>query len=375
MQRIGILATFLVAAFTAMGAQNPPAPRTPPGKAAAAQPVPANRGAGLQFLGAYSAPQAIRETETGHTSARPPAPSTAARLRALTGTSGGDAATRLRRAMRDPQTPAQWFQVGIWCLAVARQASRALARQTPNSTWNRQLDAAALRWARSGEGEPAPAPAQTEWQQLRQTWRGAETPARLYQRARSAEALGAAAFQRAAQDPGLEARIDGLRALAASQADEFALAARAYRAGLALAPHDAALHAGLGELERSQRRYPAAARELAVAWRLNPRDPVTAFAYGDVLFRLNHPRRALRVLDRAVASAPRMLVARWTRAEVETSLGRDPAALRDYLAAQDADRSGKLQYQLARLYTRMGRPRAAAAAFGRSAAQRAARRR
>jgi tetratricopeptide (TPR) repeat protein len=276
--------------------------------------------------------------------------------------------------MRNPRTPAEWFRVGVLALAAARQASRALARSAPRSSWNQRLTAEAMRWAQ--DQRPGPLVSlRLSWRRLRAAWRRPATPANLYQRAHAAELLGGSALARAATNPALAARIDGLRALAASQADQIALAAREYRAGLALAPRNAALHSGLGQLERSQRRYPAAAQELAVAWRLDPNDAVTAFEYGDVEFRLNHPRRALRLLDRAVALAPGMLVARWTRAQVERALRQYPAALRDYLAARPVDRTGKLEYQLGRLYQRMGRRKLAAAAFRRSAAQRASSRR
>lgn len=373
MRSILLMALMISVGLQGLGAQKQSAtqPRQTPG-ASKTPPPTLGAGGALQFLGAYSAPKAIRETETGHTSAKPPSPAAWMRLREFTGGSrGGDVAAELRRAMLNPRTPSEWFRVGVLSLAAARQASRALARRAPRSVWNRRLTAQALRWAR-GVTPAQPAALRGSWRRLQEALRGTPTAANLYQRARAAEALGGAALGRAAREPALAARIDGMRALAASQADQIALAAREYRAGLALAPRSAALHAGLGELERAQRRYPAAARQLAIAWRLNPHDAITAFAFGDVEFRLNHPRRALRLLNGAVAMAPKMLVARWTRAEVEGAMGRYRAALRDYLAAQSADHSGKLQYELGRVYLRLGQRRLAAAAFHRSAAQRAA---
>lgn len=378
MQRV--LMTWAMAALLAgaAGAQAPGATKAPAAAPAASA---------LKFLGSYSAPAAIRESETGHTSARPPGPGEAERLRELTG--GADAGSLAQR-MRPPgpRTPGEWFQAGALALAAARAASRQLAEQAPRSRWNRRLTAQAIEWARTGGAMAARGPQRGQaagpadarnaaapsplaaWRALQRTNTRPATPAILYARVQAAEALSAAAFARAAAAPEYAARVEGIRALAASQADQFAAARRDYRAGLALDPGNAALHAGLGELERRQRRYAAAAPELAAAWRLNARDALTAFEFGDVEYRLNHPRHALRLLDQALALDPGMLLARWSRAQVEERLGQTRAALADYLTAQDADHSGRLQYQLGRLYLQMGQRALAAAAFQRSAAQR-----
>ncbi|MGH9527885.1 MAG: hypothetical protein ACRD2F_14490, partial [Terriglobales bacterium] len=66
------------------------------------------------------------------------------------------------------------------------------------------------------------------------------------------------------------------------------------------------------------------------------------------------------------------LVARWLRGQIEARLGQDRAALADYLAAQGADTTGELQYQLGRLYLRLGDRQRAAAAMAQSRRQRAA---
>lgn len=362
---------FLATAAGAQATGAKTAPAAAPAASSARGTAPVNA---LQFLGSYSAPAVIRESETGHTSARPPGPAEAARLRELTGASAGT----LDQIMQPPgpRTPGAWFQAGALALAAARAASRQLAMQAPRSAWNRRVTEQAVQWARSAAAaSPAggrTGPPLAAWRALRRASVGPATPADLYQRVQAAEALSAAAFARAAAAPQYAARIAGIRALAASQADQFATARRDYRAGLALDPANAALHAGLGELERRQRRYTAAEPELAAAWRLNPRDPLTAFEYGDVEYRLNHLSRAQRLLNRALALDPHLLLARWTRAQVEERRGETKAALRDYLAAQSADRRGRLQYQLGRLYLQMGRRQLAAAAFRRSRLQRQA---
>lgn len=382
-----------------------------PVKSAAARPAPAGKSqtpaassagtaSALQFLGTYSAPQAIEATETGHTSAPPPGPGAEARLAELE--ARGSAATAAPRAlspgsaararlalagigrlMAAPKTPEQWFAIGSTALDLARASSRALAAAAPHSVWNQSLQRAALEAAEhpsllqataSAPGDPAAA-----WRTLEAVGARPSSPALLYRQALAALALGDSAWARASAVPALAARIDGMRALAAEQGGDTARAARLYRAGLALAPADAALHASLGELAREQRQYQAAAVELRIARRLDTRDPVIAFELGDVEFRLGHPRAALPLLNQAVAQAPGhsglLQVARWSRARSEAALGQYPAALADFQAAAGADRSGALQYQLYRVYRKLGRKAEAAAALRRSQAQRAAARR
>lgn len=371
--------------------------------AKAATPGKAGAGVGdtataLQFLGAYTAPQAIEATETGHTSAAPPGPGTEARLAELAGNGNdaekaasavGEAASAratlayMARMMAASKTPEQWFAIGSAALSAARASSHALAEAAPTSAWNRRLNQAAVRSAEHrgpSNGPPTTAanPA-AELRKLQALAARPSSPAVLYQQALTALALSDAAFERAAVAPELAARIDGVRALATEEAGDPAVAARLYRAGLALAPKNAALHAGLGELDREQRRYRAALAELQTARHLNARDPVIAYELGDVEFRLGQPEAALPLLDQAVAQSSSMpsllLVARWSRARAEAALGRDEAAVADFQAAASADPGGELQYQLSVVYRKMGRAADAAAALHLSDAQRAASRR
>ncbi len=374
MARGRIVAVMVLAlAAAVLEGQNPPAPPAQHRAQPKAKSAP-NPAAALQFLGAYSAPAAIRSSETGHTSAAPPAPDAARRLREMAGQEASAAHPWREISRRLPRatTPEDWFRVGVLALAAARRDSRALARDGGNGPWNRRLTAAAVAASR-GPGGPAGAAAPEElWRRLEALRRQPATPHNLYRRVRAAEALGDAAFARAARAPKLAARVDGLRALAAAQADQVAAAAADYRAGLALDPGNAALHAGLGALLRNQRRYAAAEPELAAACRLNPRDAIARFELADANFHLGHIHRALREANGALALAPTMLVARWLRGQIEARLGQDRAALADYLAAQGADTTGELQYQLGRLYLRLGDRQRAAAAMAQSRRQRAA---
>ncbi|MGH9541287.1 MAG: tetratricopeptide repeat protein [Terriglobales bacterium] len=416
--RAGVLPTVFMATAIAASAQtqaSPPAGHHIAAANAAAKgeqrtaktatPGKAGAGAGdtataLQFLGAYTAPQAIEATETGHTSAAPPGPGTEARLAELAGDGsdaekaasarsvGGAASARasvahIARMMAASKTPEQWFAIGSAALSAARASSHALAVAAPTSVWNHSLNQAAVRSAehRAPPNSPPTAAANpaAELRKLQALAARPSSPAVLYQQALTALALSDAAFERAAVAPELAARIDGVRALAAEEAGDPAAAARLYRAGLALAPKNAALHAGLGELDREQRRYRAAHAELQTARHLNARDPVIAYELGDVEFRLGQPEAALPLLDQAVAQSSSMpsllLVARWSRARAEVALGRDEAAVADFQAAASADPGGELQYQLSVVYRKMGRAADAAAALHLSDAQRAATRR
>jgi len=83
---------------------------------------------------------------------------------------------------------------------------------------------------------------------------------------------------------------------------------------------------------------------------------VVAFELGDVYLRLGQPNRSLELLNRGLEMDAGLLVAQWSRGKAYLALGDDQKALADLEAAAPADSSGELQWQLARLYEKLGRP-------------------
>jgi predicted Zn-dependent protease len=90
---------------------------------------------------------------------------------------------------------------------------------------------------------------------------------------------------------------------------------------------------------------------------------------------MGNPAQAVTMLDRALALDPTLLVARWARGRAYLAAGGDGSderALEDLTAAESCDRSGVLEYQIAQLYTKLGRAAEAQAAERRSQDQRRA---
>jgi tetratricopeptide (TPR) repeat protein len=92
---------------------------------------------------------------------------------------------------------------------------------------------------------------------------------------------------------------------------------------------------------------------------------------GDTEQRLGKTQPALELLNQALELDAGLLVARWSRAKAYLTLGDNERALADLEAAAPTDSSGELQWQLARLYRRLGRADLAAQAEKRSEQQRA----
>ena len=369
---------------TASQASGKPAqsPGTGQGKAAATDP-----GAALDFLGSYSAPQAVLATETGHTSARPPSATTDERLTELASDLGkipvapAELRSWLAGMLASPDhSPEDWFRVGTAALEAARADSRRLTELAPSSTWNQRLEAGALAsrypaLARSvwdGKGRP---PAQATAEHAGSGGRAAislteahsqlaridglpESPENLYARARLLLDVGEQAFVRAASSPQLDARLYALQALAAEDANDEGGALAEYQSGLGKYPDSALLHAGLGHLDRERNDLEGARSQLEQAWRLDPTDALVGFELGDVELRTGNPADAIEMLDRALALDPNLLVARWARGRAYLQAGgerSDQRALDDLTAAESCDRTGVLEWQIAQVDARLGR--------------------
>jgi hypothetical protein len=361
-------------------------------------------GAALDFLGSYSAPQAVLATETGHTSARPPSATADRRLAELASDLGkvpaepAELRTWLAGMLGAPDhSPEDWFRIGTAALEAARVDSRRLAESAAASAWNQRLEAEALsgrypalaksvQQGRQPGSTPAPA-GQTKSAgrqpvavrdaagEIGRLERLPESPENLYARARLLLGVSEEAFVHASESPQLDARLYALQAIAAEEENDEAGALDEYRAGLAKYPESALLHAGLGHLFRERNELGAAQGQLDEAWRIDPTDALVGFELGDVELRMGNPAQAVTMLDRALALDPTLLVARWARGRAYLAAGGDGSderALEDLTAAESCDRSGVLEYQIAQLYTKLGRAAEAQAAERRSQDQRRA---
>jgi len=296
-----------------------------------------------------------------------------------------------RLAASDADTPSVWFVLGSVALEEARQNSRRLDELAPESSWNRRLEGEALaarypslarrvmlkgaenasveiksggpptdqpseRAKMSESSRPVPLTTDSAERVLQELEFLPDSKEVFYQRARAALQLSEIAYAHAARSPLFGAQLHALRALAAEQEDDESAAIREYRAGLGESPQSAALHAGLGHLYRARSDLEPARHELEEAYALDPADPVVAFELGDVYLRLGQPNRSLELLNRGLEMDAGLLVAQWSRGKAYLALGDDQKALADLEAAAPADSSGELQWQLARLYEKLGRP-------------------
>ena len=284
-----------------------------------------------------------------------------------------------RLAELEPDSAAVWFELGGVALEEARLDSRRLAELAPDSVWNRRLQAEAVETRYPGlarnlreKGLEAPSAEAAPESSQGSQGPGSESPQQLYLETRAALRVSEAAYSRASAAPRFQAYLHAMRALAAEQEDDEAAAMREYNLGLAEDPESALLHAGLGHLYRRRMDLPSAERELAEAWRLDPSDPVVAFELGDTEQRLGKPQPALELLNQALEFDAGLLVARWSRGKTYLALGDNERALADLEAAAPADPSGELQWQLARLYRKLGRADLAELAEKRSEEQRKA---
>lgn len=285
-----------------------------------------------------------------------------------------------RLSQMEPGCLTVWFALAGAALEEARAASRRLSEIAPKSEWDRRLQAEAVAarypalaqslWPgslRAGQDKPGGAVSTSL------DAKATESPESLYGQAHAALSLSQDAYSRVSQSPQFSAYLHALRALAAEQEGDEGAAIHEYQEGLAGNPASAVLHAGLGHLYWQRMDLRAAEPELERARTLDPGDPVVAFELGDVYQRLGRPQPGLAVLNEALRIDPEFLLARWSRAKVYLALGDSERALQDLEAAAPVDNSGDLQFQLARLYRKLGRADLAALAERHSEEQKQAR--
>jgi tetratricopeptide (TPR) repeat protein len=289
-------------------------------------------------------------------------------------------------ARTHPSSVYVWLALGITDLSRAREESRRLSFLAPGSMWDERLkrlgaesslDTVAAKGRRETNSAGAGA-CGLRSAQIGGAAAAGEDPARssdaearrLYEAACGSSENAHGEFGHARALPGGAERLKTIEALAAEERHDDAAAERDYRAGLVLEPKDSALLAGLGSFYRSRGRWQEARIELEKAHAADPDDPYTLFELGDTLLELGQPAAARPLLNRALDLDPALLLARWSRARAAAALGDNGAAVTDYIAAAPVDSSGELQWQLARLYRRMGNDAAAKIAMKRSDDQR-----
>jgi len=282
-----------------------------------------------------------------------------------------------RLSTMESDSPKVWFALGGAALEEARADSRRLSEIAPASEWNRRLQAEGVTARYPALGQtlwPGAVPGATEnpggTVAPNSDLKAADSPESLYQQAHAALHLCQDAYQHASQSPRFSAYLHALKALAAEQEGDEPAAIREYQEGLAQNPASAILHAGLGHCYRQRLDLEAAEPELRRAWELDPSDPLIAFELGDVCQRLGQPQEALQSLNQALGLDPEFLLARWSRGKTYLALGDTERALADLEAAAPADNTGDLQFQLARIYLKLGRSDLAAQAQKRSEEQR-----
>ncbi|MGH9430924.1 MAG: hypothetical protein ACRD3T_05220 [Terriglobia bacterium] len=299
-------------------------------------------------------------------------------------------------------SPEVWYALGSIALQDARKSSRTLSEIAPRSDWNRKLEAEALvsrypelareiwpenappgaarakpavaREAAGSNSLPSFSPAQALAQarsiaaSLGHLEAEAVSDQSLYAKARQSLELANLAFDQAARSPGFEDQMDALRALAAEQEDDENQALAIYQQGLKQHPESAVLHAGLGELYWYHLELLQARQELEKAWQLDPSDPLVTYELGDTCQRLAEPRQAITLLDQALTVDPGLLIAHWSRAKSYLALGDFRHAAEDFKAAAPIDPTGEVEWQLSRVYERLGQPELARAAEKRAEA-------
>lgn len=146
-------------------------------------------------------------------------------------------------------------------------------------------------------------------------------------------------------------------------------ATQQFRAAVKANPKEPNVHFGLGYLLWTQGQYDEAAREFQ-AELANVPDNVQALTYlADIHIKLNHPREARPLLDKAIRISPQMGLAHLDLGVIEADAGNNDIAVRELkLAAQLSPTDVKPHYRLARLYQAMGNKQEAAAEFAKTKA-------
>jgi tetratricopeptide (TPR) repeat protein len=183
----------------------------------------------------------------------------------------------------------------------------------------------------------------------------AKTAEALYWRARACSELARAALTRLAGLPP-SAEAHELAGLALRQAGRWEDSLAEFREAVTLAADDVRLRAELAKAQWLSRRYEEAAKTLEQIVANGPEVAEWQFEWGDCLFNLGRPERALPHLRRAAALSPDSFPIQAMLGRVLLQTGDSQAAAPVLERAAKQDQDGSIHFQLATAYRNLGRP-------------------
>ena len=152
------------------------------------------------------------------------------------------------------------------------------------------------------------------------------------------------------------AEADMLAGEALDEMQDHAGATEQFRAAVKANPKEPNVHFGLGYLLWTRGQYQEAAEEFQAELRNIPNHAQAVAYLGDSKMKLNDPKAALPLLEKAIHIDPNVALAHVDLAAIYADSGRRNDALRELeVAAKLSPNDVKVHYRLARLYQAMGR--------------------
>jgi tetratricopeptide (TPR) repeat protein len=152
------------------------------------------------------------------------------------------------------------------------------------------------------------------------------------------------------------AEADMLAGEALDEMQDHAGATEQFRAAVKANPKEPNVHFGLGYLLWTQGQYQEAAEEFQAELTNIPNNAQAVAYLADSKMKLNDPKAALPLLEKAIYINPNVALAHVDLAAIYADAGRWNDALRELkVAAQLSPNDVKVHYRLARLYQAMGR--------------------
>ncbi len=295
----------------------------------------------------------------------------------------------------EPGLPKAWQGLAVARLELAREASEALDRLAPESSFRFALAALAavgqgdLKQARSLYRKALAAAPPAPWleQEFAALSGGVKTgpdarndsghplalaffggqmehvlnlssrardPEALYWRSRGYAELARIAVERLSSLPASAERHE-LLAVAMQRAGRRADAVAEWREASRMSPADRRIRGELARSLRLNRQYDEAVPLLEEMARLDPARAEWRFELGDCLLSQGHPEQALAHLTRAVELRPSALAYRALLGQVLFQSGNAQAAVVQLEKAALVDRDGSIHFQLANAYRSLGK--------------------
>jgi tetratricopeptide (TPR) repeat protein len=295
----------------------------------------------------------------------------------------------------EPRLPKAWQGLAVARLELSREASEALDRLAPESSFRFALAALAsagqgnLEQARSLYRKALAAALPAPWlePELAALSDGAKTgpdegrdaghplalaffsgqmahlldlsssardPEALYWRSRAYAELARIAVQRLSSLPPSAERHE-LLAVALQRSGRRADAVAEWREASRMSPADRRIRGELARSLRLNRQYDEAVPLLDEMARLDPARAEWQFELGDCLSSQGHPEQALAHLTRAVELRPAALAYRALLGQVLFQSGNVQAAAVQLEKAASVDRDGSIHFQLANAYRSLGK--------------------